>query len=54
MSQNKKTTNNKENVEELEERALSVFNSERAEDTTALVFCLITTFIVLLFTKWLV
>jgi len=41
-----------ENVEELEERALSVFNSERAEDLTALVFCLITTFLVLIFTKW--
>ena len=41
-----------ENVEELEERALSVFNSERAEDLTALIFCLITTFTVLLFTKW--
>lgn len=40
------------NVEELEERALSVFNSERAEDMTALIFCLITTFVVLLFTKW--
>lgn len=41
-----------ENVEELEERALSVFSSERAEDITALVFCLITTFVVMLFTKW--
>ncbi len=39
-------------VDELEERALSVFNSERAEDLTALVFCLITTFVVLIFTKW--
>ena len=43
---------NNDNVEELEERALSVFSSERAEDITALVFCLITTFLVLLFTKW--
>ncbi len=42
------------NTEELEERALSVFASERNEDITALVFCLITTFLVLLFTKWLV
>ena len=42
------------NTEELEERALSVFSSERNEDITALVFCLITTFLVLLFTKWLV
>jgi hypothetical protein len=44
--------NNDSNAEELEERALSVFNSERAEDLTALVFCLATTFLVLLFTKW--
>jgi hypothetical protein len=42
------------NTEELEERALSVFNSERNEDLTALVLCLLTTFVVLLFTKWLV
>lgn len=41
------------NTEELEERALSVFSSERNEDLTALAFCLITTFLVLLFTKWL-
>ncbi len=40
------------NTEELEERALSVFSSERNEDITALVLSLITTFIVLLFTKW--
>ncbi len=39
---------------EMEERALSVFASERNEDLTALVFCLITTFLVLMFTKWLV
>jgi hypothetical protein len=37
-----------------EERALSVFSSERNEDLTALTFCLITTFLVLLFTKWMV
>ncbi|HEB50649.1 MAG TPA: hypothetical protein ENI89_08580 [Desulfobulbus sp.] len=41
------------NTEELEERALSVFASERNEDITALVLSLITTFLVLLFTKWL-
>jgi hypothetical protein len=40
------------NTEELEERALSVFSSERNEDITALVLSLITTFIVLVFTKW--
>lgn len=41
------------NTEELEERALSVFSSERNEDLTALILSLLTTFIVLLFTKWL-
>ncbi len=41
------------NSEELEERALSVFASERNEDLTALILCLVTTFFVLLFTKWL-
>ena len=39
---------------EMEERALSVFASERNEDLTALVFCLVTTFVVLLLTKWMV
>jgi hypothetical protein len=42
------------NTEELEERALSVFSSDRNEDIVALVFCLITTFLVLVFTKWMV
>ncbi|MBM9603073.1 hypothetical protein [Desulfopila inferna] len=51
---NLNNNDNNENVDELEERALSVFSSERAEDLTALVLCLITTFGVLLFTKWLV
>ena len=41
------------NTEELEERALSVFASERNEDLTALILSLLTTFIVLIFTKWL-
>ncbi|GAB7024075.1 hypothetical protein [Salidesulfovibrio brasiliensis] len=36
-----------------EERALSVFASEKNEDLTALVLVLIVTFFVLLFTKWL-
>ena len=40
------------NVEELEERALSVFSSERNEDLTALILSLVVTFGVLLFTKW--
>ena len=52
-TKSKKVTDEK-NTEKLEERALSVFSSERNEDITALVFCLATTFIVLLFTKWLV
>ena len=46
------TIDKEANTEELEERALSVFASERNEDITALVFSLITTFIVLVFTKW--
>lgn len=57
MTEKKNTENpevNDTNTEELEERALSVFNSERNEDLTALAFCLATTFIVLLFTKWMV
>ncbi len=37
-----------------EERALSVFNSEKNEDLTALSFALVVVFVVLLFTKWLV
>ncbi|WP_319467334.1 hypothetical protein [uncultured Pseudodesulfovibrio sp.] len=36
-----------------EERALSVFASEKSEDLTALVMVMIVTFMVLLFTKWL-
>ncbi|GEM_PF-877564 len=38
---------------ENEERALSVFASEKNEDLTALTLVLIVTFVVLLFTKWL-
>lgn len=38
--------------EENEERALSVFASEKNEDLTALGFVLVVTFLVLLFTKW--
>jgi hypothetical protein len=38
--------------QENEERALSVFASERNEDLTALVLVLIVTFVTLLFTKW--
>ncbi len=53
----KKVTPESENTdkntgEELEERALSVFSSERNEDMTALVLSLLTTLIVLIFTKW--
>jgi hypothetical protein len=54
MSDKSKKELDNNNTDELEERALSVFSSERNEDITALVFCLATTFIVLLFTKWLV
>ena len=55
MNENKKDIKTTEgNTDEMEERALSVFASERNEDLTALIFCLITTFLVLLFTKWLV
>jgi hypothetical protein len=57
MSENNVTTETKDtssdSSEELEERALSVFSSERNEDMTALVLSLLTTLIVLIFTKWL-
>ena len=36
-----------------EERALSVFASEKNEDLTALVLVMVVTFLTLLFTKWL-
>ncbi|MEF2144534.1 MAG: hypothetical protein V3573_03730 [Desulfovibrionaceae bacterium] len=45
--------NNGVDQEENEERALSVFASERSEDLTALGLVLLVTFVVLLFTKWL-
>lgn len=52
---NEKNNNQEEtSTDANEERALSVFASERNEDLTALTFCLITTFLVLLFTKWMV
>lgn len=43
----------KDDQEQNEERALSVFASEKNEDLTALGMVLIVTFLVLLFTKWL-
>ncbi len=43
---------NSDATEENEERALSVFASEKNEDLTALVMVMIVTFLVLLFTKW--
>jgi len=56
MSENNVTTDTEEtgdgNKEKLEERALSVFSSERNEDMTALVLSLLTTFIVLIFTPY--
>jgi len=45
---------NQEDQEKNEERALSVFASEKNEDLTALVMVMIVTFLVLLTTKWLV
>lgn len=54
MSKENNNIENESNEDANEERALSVFSSERNEDLTALIFCLITTFMVLLFTKWLV
>lgn len=44
---------NEADQQENEERALSVFASERNEDLTALGLVLIVTFVTLLFTKWL-
>ncbi len=41
-------------TQEMEERALSDIASARTEHLTALLYCLITTFLVLLFTKWMV
>ena len=54
MNDKDKNMTNEPGEDGNEERALSVFSSERNEDMTALVFCLITTFLVLLFTKWMV
>ncbi len=54
MNDKDKNMTNESGDDANEERALSVFSSERNEDMTALVFCLITTFLVLLFTKWMV
>ncbi|XPV74964.1 MAG: hypothetical protein ACNI27_10010 [Desulfovibrio sp.] len=44
---------NNTNQDNLEERALSVFASERSEDLTALTLVIIVVVLVLLFTKWL-
>lgn len=54
MSDKEKNTASEAPKEANEERALSVFSSDRNEDIVALIFCLITTFFVLLFTKWMV
>lgn len=45
--------NNGNEQEANEERALSVFASEKNEDMTALGLVMVVTFLVLLFTKWL-
>lgn len=44
---------NADEQQENEERALSVFASEKNEDLVALTLVIIVTFTVLLFTKWL-
>lgn len=48
------TMSEKKTTEANEEKALSVFSSDRNEDITALILTLITTFIVLACTKWFV
>jgi hypothetical protein len=54
MSEDTKNTEVKPQDQEAnEERALSVFASEKNEDLTALGMVMIVTFLVLLFTKWL-
>ena len=50
---NVKNVASAEEQEANEERALSVFASEKNEDLTALGLVLVVTFLVLLFTKWL-
>jgi len=53
MSETNITCDVKQNDQEQnEERALSVFASEKNEDLTALGLVLVVTFLVLLFTKW--
>ncbi len=46
-------TANDQEQQENEERALSVFASEKNEDLVALSLVIVVTFVVLLFTKWL-
>jgi len=53
MADNTKKTEAPVDQEANEERALSVFASEKNEDLTALVMVMVVTFLVLLFTKWL-
>ncbi|WP_203529350.1 hypothetical protein [Pseudodesulfovibrio sp. JC047] len=52
MAEDIKCTVDKDDQAENEERALSVFASEKSEDLTALVLVMVVTFLVLLFTKW--
>nr|WP_287410721.1 hypothetical protein [Pseudodesulfovibrio sp.] len=52
MAEDIKCNVNTDDQAENEERALSVFASEKSEDLTALVLVMIVTFLVLLFTKW--
>lgn len=53
MADNTKNTEAAPDQEANEERALSVFASEKNEDLTALGMVMVVTFLVLLFTKWL-
>ncbi|WP_147820587.1 hypothetical protein [Salidesulfovibrio onnuriiensis] len=46
-------TGQEQDQQQNEERALSVFASEKNEDLTALSLVIVVTFVVLLFTKWL-
>ncbi|WP_243547296.1 hypothetical protein [Pseudodesulfovibrio tunisiensis] len=52
-AENCTVNNGQQDQQDNEERALSVFASERNEDLTALSLVLVVTFFVLLFTKWL-
>ncbi len=52
MEEEKAQPTTTRNAASMEERALSVFQSERNEDLTAMIMTFLFTFIVLVFTKW--